>query len=311
MSNVASLRVLVTGAAGQLGAYVLDTLAIGGHRASAWSHSEHPRRGEIEFEPVDLESRDLAARLDQADPDAVLHLGAVSSAEAVRLDLDRGRRVNVDATKQIAEWCTRADRALVYTSTDLVFDGSKPWSREDDPANPVLAYGRTKREAEPFVLACPRGLVTRVCLLYGFSRSGRPAYFDRTVAALRAGEPQTLFEDEFRTPLDLETAALALVRLAELGATGLVHVGGRERVSRYDLSRRTAIALGLDASLVRPNRQADVRFPEPRPADVSLDTTRLATLLPDLKRPTIEEALSSFVFPGEWDQSRLSTNDTD
>jgi dTDP-4-dehydrorhamnose reductase len=68
-------------------------------------------------------------------------------------------------------------------------------------------------------------------------------------------------------------------------------VAGTERVSRYALIRRAAAALGLDPSLVRANRQADVPLDEPRPADVSLDTSRLAALWPGLRRPTIEEAL--------------------
>ena len=143
------------------------------------------------------------------------------------------------------------------------------------------------------MLAAPRGLVARVSLLYGFSRSGRPAFFDRTIASLRRGEPQTLFEDEYRTPLDLATAATALIRLAEAGATGLVHVGGSERMSRFDLIRRAAVALGIDAGLVRANRRADAVSPEPRPADVSLDTTRLASILPDLRRPSIEDVLAA------------------
>jgi dTDP-4-dehydrorhamnose reductase len=245
----------------------------------------------VELVPVDLETDDIGGGLDQADPDVVIHLAAISSAEGVRLDPGRGRRVNVEATRQIADWCTQKKRGVVFTSTDLVFDGTRSWSREEDRAEPVLAYGRTKRAAEPFVLAAPRGLVARVSLLYGFSRSGRDAYFDRTIAAMRRGEPQTLFEDEFRTPLDLATAARALVGLAEVGATGIVHLAGRERMSRYDLIRRAAIALGIDPALVRANRRVDATFPEPRPADVSLDTTRLASLLPGLDRPSIERAI--------------------
>ena len=116
-------------------------------------------------------------------------------------------------------------------------------------------------------------------------------YFDRTVAGLRRGEPQTCFDDEWRTPLDLATTAALLVRLALSEATGVVHVAGRERVSRFDLIRRVATALGLDPILVRANHQADVVLAEPRPADVTLDTSKLAALVPDLDRPSIEEAI--------------------
>ena len=104
-------------------------------------------------------------------------------------------------------------------------------------------------------------------------------------------EPQVFFEDEFRTPIDYATAARTLIRLAENQAGGMVHVAGRERVSRYELMQRAARALGLDPDLVRANRRQDARLAEPRPADVSLDTSRLASLLPDLDRPSIETAL--------------------
>ena len=76
--------------------------------------------------------------------------------------------------------------------------------------------------------------------------------------------------------------------------SGLIHVAGHERVSRFDLVRRAASAAGLDPSLVRANRQSDVVLVEPRPADISLDTSRLAALFPDLRRPTIEEAMGAF-----------------
>jgi dTDP-4-dehydrorhamnose reductase len=134
-------------------------------------------------------------------------------------------------------------------------------------------------------------LVARISLLYGPTPSGRPGFYDAGIEALRRGEARSFFKDEFRTPLDYGTAALILVRLVESNAVGVVHVGGRERVSRLELMRCAAAASGIDLDLVRPNRQADARLPEPRPADVSLDTSRLARLLPDLERPNIEDSV--------------------
>ena len=289
------MRVLLTGASGQLGAYLLARLGERGHHVLAWSGTDAGQRAGIPLRPIDLGGLSgIAPALDEAEPEAVLHAAAMSSAAEAHRDPERARLVNVEATRRIAGWCRANGRRLVFTSTDLVFDGRKPWSRESDPAEPVLTYGRTKREAESAVLEAPRGLVARVSLLYGPSRSGRPSYFDRSLAALRRGEPQTFFEDEFRTPLDLPTAAEALVGLLETEATGIVHVGGPERVSRCDLMRRIAAALGLDPGLVRANRQADVPSPEPRPADASLDSSRLASLLPELTRPSIEEAARRF-----------------
>ncbi len=289
------MRILVTGASGQLGAFLLDELIKTDHAPIAWSGTTTVHRGPVAIRPVDLaDPAALAAALDAADPDAILHAGAISQSAAVHRDPHRAEAVNVDATRQIADWSARNNRRLVFTSTDLVFDGNRGMYREDDPAEPVLAYGRTKRRAEGVVTALPLGLVARLSLLYGPKRGDRDSFFDRSIASIRTGVPQSFFADEFRTPLDYPTAARALVLLAaDPRATGLLHLGGPERMSRHDLMRRAAIALGLDPSLVVANLRSDALMAEPRPADVSLDTTRLAALLPDLSRPTVEAAVTA------------------
>jgi dTDP-4-dehydrorhamnose reductase len=287
------MRVVLTGASGQLGSTLVAHLAGAGHEVWAWSGTEAGTRGAVSLRPFDLVDDEAVARgLTEADPEVVIHTAAVSSADAACRDPARARAVNTEATARLAAWCAAHDRRIVYTSTDLVFDGSKSWSREEDRAEPILAYGRTKLEGEPSVLAAPRGLVARISLMYGPSRSGRESYYERTIAGLRRGTPQTFFEDEYRTPLDLESASAILVRLAESDVRGVLHVAGPERVSRFELVRRQAIALGLDPALVRANRQADISFAEPRPVDVSLDTSRLRGLFPDLHLPTIEEAIA-------------------
>jgi len=286
------MKILVTGASGQLGTYVLDRLAVAGHAVTAWSGASAGERAGVAISPVDLADPGATLfALEAADPGTILHAAAVSAAEAVRLDPDRARAINVEATRLLAEWCARRGRKFVFTSTDLVFDGSRPWNREGDPAEPVLAYGRTKLEAEAAALEVAGGVVARLPLLYGPTRCGRPYFFTRAIEALRRGEPRDFFVDEHRSPLDLQAAAMALVRLAESDLSGLFHVAGVERVSRFELIRRSAIALGLDPALVRANRRAEVPTAEPRPADVSLDSSRLASALPALRRPTIEQSL--------------------
>jgi dTDP-4-dehydrorhamnose reductase len=222
----------------------------------------------------------------------VIHAGAISSAEAVQRQADVAWKVNVRATEVLCGWTGENQRRLLFTSTDLVFDGTKSWYREGDPAYPTLEYGRTKLAAEALVLSKCRGLVVRLSLLYGLARVARNSFFDNAIAALRSRTPQGFFEDEFRTPLDYATAAQILVRMAESDATGIIHAGGPERVSRFELMRRAATALGADAGLLRANRRGDVPVLEPRPADVSLDTSLLRAMLPDLVLPTIEQALA-------------------
>ncbi|MGP0068543.1 MAG: SDR family oxidoreductase [Isosphaeraceae bacterium] len=288
------MRIVVTGASGRLGSYLVDRLIAGGHRVSAWSGTTHGVRGGIELRPVDLTDETQVGRcLDEADPEAVIHAAAWSSADAIFRDPARGRAVNVEATRRLADWAASHERRILFTSTDLVFDGAKSWYSEEYEAVPILAYGRTKRDAEPCVLAAPRSIVARISLLFGPALGGNPGFYDIALAALARGETRRFFRDEFRTPLDYQSAAEILTRLIESDAIGIVHVGGRERLSRYELMRRVAIARGIDTDLIIPSCQADASFLEPRPADVSLDTTRLASLCPDLDRPDLDMALAA------------------
>ena len=287
------MRIVVTGASGQLGSYLIDRLIERSHEVVAWSGRTTGARSGISLRTVDLtDSRAVVSALAEAKPDAVIHAAAISSVDAAYRDPSGTRAVNVLATEHLSKWAATHDRRLIYTSTDLVFDGTKSWYREDDQAHPIVVYGRSKFAAERFVLDVPKGLVARLSLLYGPSRSGREGFFDRTMSALRAGTPQAFFSDEYRTPLDYATAALALVRLAESETQGTIHLGGPERLSRFELMSRAAAALGIEPSLVRPNRRADVPFAEPRPADLSLDSSRFNRLFVDLERPQVEVALA-------------------
>jgi dTDP-4-dehydrorhamnose reductase len=287
------MRIVVTGASGRLGSYLVERLIADGHRVFAWSGTTHGSRSGIPLRPVDLtDEGEIARCLDEADPEAVIHAAAISSADAIYRDPARGRAVNVEATQRIAAWAASRDRRILFTSTDLVFDGARSWYREEDEAVPILGYGWTKREAESFVLATPRGMVARISLLVGPALGGNPGFYDLALAALSRGEPRSFFQDEFRTPLDYRSAAQILTRLVESDATGIVHVGGRERLSRFELMHRVAVAQGIDPDLIRPALQADTTFSEPRPADVSLDTSRLRSYFPDLEPPDFATALA-------------------
>ena len=289
------MRIVVTGASGQLGRYLVDHLESRDYPVDAWCRGEQPRPmaiPESSHRRVDITDQcEVVNALDSADPEIVFHLAAISAADAVFTDPERGFATNVVGTGHIAEWCARRGRRLVFTSTDLVFDGSASLYREEDPPNPILKYGQSKVEAERLVLRVEDALVTRISLLYGFSRADRPGFFDRAIAAMGQGIPQTFFEDEYRTPLDYKSAVAILTRLAFTTSVGLMHVGGPRRMSRHDLMRRSAGILGISPDLVRSNRRGDVALREPRPADVSLDTSLLQSIYPELVDATIENAL--------------------
>jgi len=288
------MRILVTGATGRLGRYLMARLALGAHHVVAWGRGGPGPAVSGRLQTVDLtDAVGFAEAIRAVDPEVVIHLAAVSSADEVWREPRTAWEINVEATRRLARWAIGDDRRLVFTSTDLVFDGAASWYREDDPPRPILEYGRMKRAAELAVAASSLSLTVRVSLLYGNAPAGREGFFDRAVRAMRAGVPVAFFEDEYRTPLDYATAAGIVVKLAESKVSGLIHLGGPERLSRFELMRRAAGALGIDPDRVLPSSLLRQPMAEPRPADVSLDTTRLRNQFPDLTIPPIETALGS------------------
>lgn len=285
------MRILLTGAGGQFGASILRELT-GVRAVTAWTGTRAGQLFGTPFIPVDLANLEhVTAAFHEAAPELVLHAAALARIADCQRDPERARRVNVEGTAVLADLCSRANVRLVYVSTDMVFDGTRGNYGEADTPAPLSEYGRTKAAAEQVVLKNSRNAVLRFSLLYGPSLNGRQAFFDEQLTALRTGRPVTLFADEWRTPLDLATAARALLDVARSDYHGLLHIGGPERLSRAEMGRRLAAFLGLDGAPLIVTTRDQAPAAEPRPRDLSLDSSCWRGLFPNVPRPRLEEAL--------------------
>ena len=275
------MRVLLTGASGQLGAYLLD--ARPACELIAWSHSSRGSICGVTLEPIDLANpSDVEAAFAAAAPDVVLHAAAVSRIDRCYQDPALARQVNAQATGQLVGLAARRRSRLVYVSTDMVFAGDKgEYYLETDPPAPLSQYGRSKLLGEQQVLQADNTAVARMSLLLGLTRKST-SFFDLQYRALAEGRPLDLFIDEWRTPLDMPTAARALWELAVSRVTGLLHIGGPQRLSRYDVGVEMAKFLRADPALIRAANQQQVSTPEPRPRDLSLDSSRWRSLFPQI-----------------------------
>lgn len=272
---------LVTGGSGFVGGNVLAAGA-----ASGWRVVNADRQSGAAVEGVEFRYLDIADEgavntvVSDARPHAIIHCAAIGDVDQSERDPDLAWRVNVNGTANSARAAAQAGARLIFISTSTIFDGQSGRYREEDPPNPINAYGRTKVAAEHAVrVLCPPALIVRISMAYGYPRTGGASFLTRVEEKLRAGEPTDQPADEFRTPIDVLTCADALVELAGMDVDGVLHLGPRERISRYDFAVKVAQRCKADAALVRDSRAGALPGRAPRPKDVSFNTDRAHALL--------------------------------
>lgn len=218
----------------------------------------------------------LKALFANASFDAVFHLAAHADPNGCQRQPRESHEVNVTASVRLAELCAPTQTPFCFASTDLVFDGLNPPFSEASLPHPTNLYAQQKWEAEQKLreILGEQLSVCRFPLLFGDSSFSGRNPLQGLVDSFGTHTPVPLFIDEFRTPVSTATAAAGLL-VALKHRPPTLHLGGQERVSRFEFGRRLALWLGTSADHLCPARQKDVPMAAPRPPDVSLDS-RLA-----------------------------------
>ncbi len=271
------MRVLVTGAGGQLGRDAVAVCEAAGDDVTAAHRAA-----------LDVGDRDQVFQaITGLRPEVVLHVGAWTAVDACESDPDRAYRDNALGTRWVADAARQVGAYLAYVSTDYVFDGTKdgPYV-EWDAVNPQSVYGRSKLGGEDEVRAhCPGAAVVRtswVCGEHGHNMV-------KTVLGL-ADRPELAFVDDQRgCPTFTADLAVALRHLAASRIGGTFHITNQGAVSWFEFVRDILDLSGNDPSIVRPitTDQLDPPRPAPRPANSVLDNAALRLaglpLLPDYR----------------------------
>jgi dTDP-4-dehydrorhamnose reductase len=284
------VRLLVTGAAGLLGGRLAQILAAR-FEVVAGCRDNPPPPG-LPTAHLDLASPGgLGTVLETVAPEAVLHAAAIADPDRCEADPEGAFLVNTEATARLAAWCAGRGIPLVALSTDLVFGGDRAPYREDNPPDPISVYGRTKAAAEKAALEHhPRAAVARIALVAGCGHGARRTASEAVAQALVAARPARLYTDQVRTPIDDRSVADGVTKILERGLSGIFHLGGGERLSRFELGCRVASTLALPESLLVAVRSGEQPQKAPRPRDVSLDSSKTAARLGWSPRP-LGEAL--------------------
>jgi dTDP-4-dehydrorhamnose reductase len=259
------MRVLITGAGGQLGTDLVLTCTEAGDEVIACDHAR-----------LDLTDRDSVYQaITTTAPDAVIHAGAWTAVDACESDPDRAFLTNAMGTGWVADAARRVGAHLVAVSTDYVFDGTKaePYQEWDTP-NPQSVYGRSKRAGEDAALAgCPGAAIVRTAWVCGAHGSNMV----KTVLGLR-DRPELAFVDDQRgSPSFTADLAPMIRRLAAERRTGIHHLTNQGDTTWFGFVRDILELAGADPAKVRPiaTAELDPPRPAPRPANSVLDNAAL------------------------------------
>lgn len=271
-------KLLITGASGFLG-WHLCQLAQTQWQVYGLTHSKTINLPNINFLKTDLtDIQALKTLFQDLKPDAVIHTAAQSQPNFCQQYPDISYQINVIASLEIANLCAEFNIPCVFTSTDLVFNGLNPPYTETDSGSPISYYGEQKVLAEQGMLErYPRTAICRMPLMFGDVPNHATSFIQPFIKTLKEGKVLNLFVDEFRTPVGGSTAAKGLLLALET-TSGILHLGGKERISRYEFGLLMADILALPKHLIQPGYQADIKMFAPRPPDVSLDSSKAFNL---------------------------------
>jgi 5-epi-valiolone dehydratase len=267
---------------GYLGGRIGARMRALGGRAVLCSRRPPEARSAAGAEWQEMDVRDPAAcrqAVRRIKPDALVAVHGPSDITWCERHAEETMAVHGAGAANLA--AAAGGRPILLISTDNVFAGTRPGYGESDEPAPANAYGRAKRAGERTLLDTGTALVLRVSLVYGWDPDGhRPNYFTTCVRGLRAGRPVDAPVDHWNTPVLVDDVAAWSAALLHAGRTGVLHLGGPERLSRHEWARRIAKELGLDDGPVRPVAKAGTAY-ACRPANACLHSER-ADDLPEL-----------------------------
>ncbi len=216
---------------------------------------------------------------DTVKPDAVIHTAAASKPDFCETHRQESYDINVGVSVNIARLCSDLRIPCAFTSTDMVFDGNNAPYSETDPVSPITYYGEQKAIAEQKMSEIyPAIALCRMPLMFGAPSPVSPSFLQGTIENLRTGNKMNLFIDEFRTPASARAASQGLLLAIERRVAGILHLGGKERISRYDFGLLVADVWQLSPDAIISAQQADVATIAARSPDTSLDSSKAFTL---------------------------------
>lgn len=270
--------ILITGGTGLLGKGMEETAPAGAKIISVHQRDYKVEGSKAKHLILDIRDKRAVDRLFQRYGfDVVIHAAGIASVDFVEKHYAESLESNIVGTLNVTSACRQRAIPLVYISTNAVFDGKHAPYSENDPVRPVNKYGRLKVECERLVSeTLQHYTIIRPILMYGWNHIvTRPNPATWIYDKLMRGEEVHLVTDIFENPLFNLQCGRALWAAAKKRPEGIIHLAGKDVVSRHQFALQLAKVFDLDASLIHPVKSSFFPSIAPRPKNTAFVTKRM------------------------------------
>ncbi len=275
------MKIAVIGAKGMLGQDICRALA-GQHQVLAWDIDE-----------IDITDRARTLQLLPAEhPDLIVNSAVYVDLEGCERDPDKAWRINAVGAQNLALAAQQAGSALLYISTDYIFDGATDVDYDEVASpNPLNAYGRSKLAGERLSLqVCPRTYAVRTAWLFGHTPNN---YVERVLNAAAKDGVVRMPVDQLESPTYTRHLAEAIAHLVDTGAYGIYNVTSLGACTRADFARYVLEQAGRREPIEEVDAATAKRFAR-RPARVVLDC-RLFQLVTGQPLPPWQQGVQDYL----------------
>jgi len=273
------VKVLITGASGMLGKALIFENKSSDMLYGVYLNSKVPKvnvKG-ISFLRCDIsDGDDFYKAVSGIVPDVIIHTAALTNVDLCEKEKELAYKINVVGTQNVVKFAKKVKAKLIYISTDFVFDGKIGNYDEDDFPNPINYYGFTKLKGEEISLVYESSLVIRTSI-FGLNPLGSKPGIEGIVENVKRGKKIYAPVDSFYSPISVNSLARIIYYLIEKDASGIYHIGSRERISRFEFFDLLFTVFGLPH-----NKLFSLPFEEylrgkyaRRPKDVSLASFKI------------------------------------
>lgn len=279
------MNILVVGASGLLGNYIMKRFKTRGFEITGTYHTSPKKNGNIKLSKTDEQA--VSGLIQKENPDLIIDTAAFHDVDACETQRDKSWSINVTGTRNLAVAAAEEDTHFIYISTDYVFPGTPkhaPYT-ETDPIQPVNYYGASKYAGEQAAKIADKCTILRSSVLYGLPNQNFLTWILRN---LHDNQSIDVVDDQIGSPTYAADLAEACLRVGQQNVTGLFHAGGPDNISRYEFTKELIETCGFRSKDVNPITTEELNQQAPRPFDSSLNSTKLyETIGFQFKNPAI------------------------